>query len=50
MYTAHDLNPSTWEKAVEGDKGVGYRPSKMFAEKAGQFRKRTTYCRIWFGA
>ena len=37
LYTANDWNPSTWEEAVKGDKGVGYRASKKYAEKAGQF-------------
>ena len=36
-YTANDWNPSTWEEAVKGDKGVGYRASKKYAERAGQF-------------
>lgn len=36
-YTADDWNPSTWEQAVEGDKGTGYRASKKYAELAGQF-------------
>ena len=37
-YTANDWNPSTWEEAVKGDKGVGYRASKKYAERAGQFK------------
>lgn len=40
-YTADDWNPSTREEAVTGDKGVGYRASKKYAERAGQsFRDR----------
>ena len=35
-YTADDWNPSTWDQAVKGDKGVGYRASKTYAERAGQ--------------
>ena len=37
VYTADDWNPSTWEEAVAGDKGVGYRASKKYAERAGQY-------------
>ena len=36
VYTEADWNPTTWEQAVEGDKGTGYRGSKKYAEKAGK--------------
>ena len=36
-YTADDWNPSTWEETVKGGKSAGYRASKRYAEKAGQF-------------
>lgn len=35
-YTADDWNPTTWEQAVHGEKGDGYRGSKKYAEKAGK--------------
>ena len=35
VYTEADWNPTTWEQAVEGNMGTGYRGSKKFAEKAG---------------
>ena len=37
IYTEKDWNPTTWEEAVEGNLGTGYRGSKKFAEKAGKF-------------
>ena len=36
VYTEKDWNPTTWEEAVEGNLGTGYRGSKKFAEKAGK--------------
>ena len=36
VYTEKDWNPTTWEQAVEGNLGTGYRGSKKFAEKAGK--------------
>ena len=35
IYTEADWNPTTWEQAVEGNMGTGYRGSKKVAEKAG---------------
>lgn len=36
IYTEEDWNPTTWEEAVNGDKGEPYRGSKKYAEKAGK--------------
>lgn len=35
-YTEEDWNPTTWDEAINGDKGEGYRGSKKYAEKAGK--------------
>ena len=36
VYTEKDWNPTTWEQAINGDKGDGYRGSKKYAELAGK--------------
>ncbi len=36
FYTEEDWNPTTWEEALNGDKGEAYRGSKKCAEKAGK--------------
>jgi nucleoside-diphosphate-sugar epimerase len=36
VYTEEDWNPTTWEEALNGDKGEAYRGSKKYAEKAGK--------------
>ena len=35
--TADDWNASTWEETVKDGKSAGYRASKRYTEKAGQF-------------
>ena len=43
VYTNADWNPTSWEDAVDGDEGTGYRGSKKFAGKAGESLSRMCF-------